>query len=115
MVDVMIDWWEIGTNALWILGLAILLASFSYRSYAVSLRRSGVPLAPGRLSTGFFARLGLLLITAGLGLTSSSLLQQVLWGIIGMVTLGDLVQSLRRPQLEPASSLPSIAEHADHT
>lgn len=26
----MIDWWSIGTNSLWILGLSILLAVFSY-------------------------------------------------------------------------------------
>ena len=28
----MIDWWDVFTNGLWILGLAIVLAAFSYRS-----------------------------------------------------------------------------------
>jgi hypothetical protein len=37
----MINIWTIGAHALWILGLSILLATFSYRSYARSLQRAG--------------------------------------------------------------------------
>lgn len=37
----MINIWTIGGHALWILGLSILLATFSYRSYVRSLQRAG--------------------------------------------------------------------------
>jgi hypothetical protein len=64
-----IDWWMVGTNSLWVLGLSILLAAFSYHSWLATEiarpRRDAFDTRSWRLA---FAG-GMMLTCAGWGLS----------------------------------------------
>ena len=61
----MIDWWDIFINGLWILGLAIVLAAFSYRSaWKTYQPKSGAML----WAEDIWPALGLAMFCFGLGL-----------------------------------------------
>ena len=81
----MIDWWFVGVNALWILGLSIILAAFSYHNW---LRRE-----TGQRWKEAFARpwwripfsLGMLLFCLGLGLGRGiAWWERALWGVLAV-------------------------------
>ena len=87
----MIDWWNIFSQALWIVGLALLLATFSYNSY----RASQAPQETKQLQLvqpAFFGRLGLMLVSAGLAATSGTRIERVLWGVL---LCGTLIEGAR--------------------
>jgi hypothetical protein len=78
----MIDWWMVARGALWILGLAIALASFSYAEWWRSLhrRRLREALNTPRFLAPFSA--GLALFSVGLALSSSRWWEAALWGAL---------------------------------
>ncbi len=80
----MINWWRIGSAALWIIGLAILLAAYSYHRHDVAQQSAYARHGRGRYKLGFVARLGLLFLSVGLGATSDSWLERGMWGIIAL-------------------------------
>ena len=92
----MIDWPWVGSNTLWILGLALLLATGSYHSYRASQRRA--PARPGsaQLNTGLSFRLGLLLVCLGLCATSGHWLERGLWAVISLGVVIEIAVSRRR-------------------
>lgn len=97
----MIDWTSLALNTLWILGLAVLLASLSAayyhsQSHHLPLRRT-LSQPPYQLATS----LGLLLFSAGLAATSTALLERLLWLLL---TLAWVVQIV----------LLNHKEHKDH-
>jgi len=65
----MIDWWNVFTNALWITGLALALAVVSYVDWRASRRDEGLRAAIRYTlrSPGFFLGLALGCLGAGLG------------------------------------------------
>jgi hypothetical protein len=87
----MIDWLSLFLNTLWLLGLAVLLATlnsayYSSQSHHTSLRRTlGQP--PYQLATS----LGLLLFSAGLAATSTALLERLLWLLLTLAWAVQLV------------------------
>ena len=96
----MINWWWVVSNTLWISGLALLLAAWSYRRCRVSRRG-----APGRsemvrLNLGDFFRLGLLLFCVGLFATSGSWWEKILWGSLALVILLKPAAIFGRPSPE---------------
>ena len=102
----MINWWWVVSNTLWISGLALLLAAWSYRRCRVS--RRGAPGRPGmvRLNLGDLFRLGLLLFCLGLFATRGSGWEKVLWGILTLVILLKPAAIFGRPSPEKGNDIP---------
>lgn len=79
----MIDVWGVIFNALWILGLAVLLAVWSYASYeARRIRRKTRTVLEG-LGYALALDAGLLLFLAGMAATEDRWWARVLWIVIG--------------------------------
>ena len=83
----MISWQQIARNALWILGVAILLADFSYMSWLSreEKRPLGQLLATTRSTRWLW--LGLALIGAGLALTSDVVWVMVIWILFTLLAM----------------------------
>lgn len=107
----MIDWLGVFRNALWILGLALALAAFSYADW---WRRVQVPKQSlGKALEGPWFRavlgLGLALFCAGLALGGGPWWVVVLWTGLGLLFLGQGVTALvaaRRPAGSPQLAPP---------
>jgi hypothetical protein len=96
----MIDWWGVGRNSLWILGLSICLAVLSMVSYRaraeqISLRQalSG----PGRQVALAF---GLLLVSLGILVTSRTWWQALLSGLLVVVLVGTAIRLWQQERRE---------------
>jgi hypothetical protein len=86
-----IDWWGLVHNALWVVGLAALLATGSVTSYQA--QRAGVRLwqkltEPG-LQMPFVA--GMVMVCLGLLFSSRAWWQQALWGLLAAAYAGQMV------------------------
>jgi hypothetical protein len=92
----MIDWGYVAGHALWIFGAAVLLARFSYRRYEAAEAR-GRGLMPLR-SPGpdRFYRFGLLLLSVGLGVSSTSWFQRAIWGGLAVASVAEVIVARRR-------------------
>lgn len=94
--SLVIDWFSVAINSLWILGLAILLASFSYQYWLATEEKR--PLR-GQLSTPAFQRtvwLSLTLIGVALAVTSQTGWERVLWTIFILLSFFNLFTLMRR-------------------
>ena len=87
----MIDWWSLATGALWISGLALLLAAWSYRRFM--LARTLTDTRRGRMvrRTQVISRLALLLVIGGLGSSSAHWGVAIGWALLFLIVLLDLV------------------------
>jgi hypothetical protein len=93
-----IDWWGVLSNLLWVLGLALLLATWSVAYY--DARTQGVPTLR-LLEVGGYSlsvTVGLILFCLGMVATEERLWAQVLWGVLALAfllerTLGDRFHS----------------------
>ncbi len=74
-----VDWLNVFFNAIWIVGLAIILAAFSYNDWLA--HASGVKLRQQLNSPTFQAplTLGLMMVSASLALLADVWWEQVLW------------------------------------
>lgn len=92
----MIDWFGVFRNTLWICGLALALAAFSYadwwRRVQVPRQRLGKALENPWFRATFY--LGLALFCAGLGLGGGPWWVIVLWAGLGLLFLGQGVAAL---------------------
>jgi hypothetical protein len=86
----MIDIWDVFFNALWIVGLSVILAVWSYARYTA--RVQGVRLRDklNILKYALVLNCGLLLFLAGMSLTEDRWFVKVLWVLLG---IGVLVES----------------------
>lgn len=87
----MINWWYVGANALWISGLALLLAMYSYRSVAA---RPGAPAEHKTITArqaAYVYRIGVILVSLGLCATSETWVARGIWGGIALVVLIQLI------------------------
>lgn len=97
----MIDWWMVATNGLWILGLSVLLAAFSYLDWLAGetgRRRRDLSRAPS-FHLAWMA--GLFLTCTGWGLGQSvRWWEQAVWFVLslwfGWEVLRSLVAAYRR-------------------
>lgn len=91
----MIDWGGLAANALWILGCALALATFSYASWQASLHGSKLSALLKRppMQAGF--NLAGSLFSAGQALTSTPLWAIILWAALGVIFLVQLLSNAR--------------------
>ncbi len=80
----MIDWVNLGANALWILGCSVCLASISFASWIASEKKQKISLALRSKGVWMGLHAGGILFCAGLAATSDSILLAVLWVIVGV-------------------------------
>ena len=79
----MIDWWNVLTHALWIVGLAIALAALSYTEWTSSRAGEGIAVTLKRIVREPVFLLGLALACLGAGLSVAVWWQRVLWFLLG--------------------------------
>jgi putative inorganic carbon (HCO3(-)) transporter len=92
----MIDWAGVGAGALWITGLALLLAALSHARWLAGLRGVyfiAVLRAPGVQSV---CDCGLALFCAGLSLSTRTPWQRIAWGVLALLYAGLALRELRR-------------------
>jgi len=99
----MIDWMGLLQNALWIVGLAVVVAGFSYADWRRSLRSPRPSLKTALGSAGFqaVAGLGMLLFCAGLALGSNRPWEMAAWALLGLLFAGLAVRSWRAARGRP--------------
>ncbi len=88
----MINWLSILINSFWILGLAILLAAFSYHYWQASLKNQQLRV---QLNQASFLRsfwFGLTLISIGLAGTSATTWETIIWVGFTLLNLVNLVR-----------------------
>jgi hypothetical protein len=93
----MIDWINVASNAVWILGCAIALAALSYASWEASLYHEKLATRLKRPSILAALYLGGLLVSLGMAATAGSLLEIILWLLLALLFGAQLVR-LRRSQ-----------------
>ncbi len=87
-----INWTSFIINSLWIAGLAILLAGFSYHYWQAQLQKQNLK---AQLNQSSFLKvfwLGFAFITAGLAGSSQHAWETAVWFIMGAVSLLNLVK-----------------------
>lgn len=103
----MIDWVSVGSNALWILGCAIALATLSYASWEASLYREKLGVRLRRPSYQVSLDLAGLLFSLGLAATSAALWGKGLWLLLAAGFLYQLISLWLHQRRESRSSPPS--------
>lgn len=115
----MIDVWQVIFNALWIVGLSVLLATWSYARYAAY--EAGVKTRQkfAELPYALALNAGLFLFIAGMAATESRWWARVLWILLGIGMIVDSVLRVRqaRPKARqapasPAGDVPPAQDHA---
>ncbi|MFN2108162.1 MAG: hypothetical protein ACK2UI_00750 [Anaerolineae bacterium] len=87
----MIDVWGVFSNSLWILGLAVLLAVWSYASYEASRRKQKVRHVMHELGYALALNAGMVLFLAGMATTEDRWWARVLWIVIGLGVIAESV------------------------
>ena len=110
-----ISWGDMGLHALWIVGLAMLLAVFSYRRYALTQQTAadgGRDLAKPH----FFARFGLILVMLGFLAISDSWIEQGIWGVLLLVAIVEpMMNFFRRRRGSKVNRLAPVGHHGNQT
>jgi hypothetical protein len=91
----MINWFNLGANALWVIGCAVVLATLSYASWEASLSRQKLAERLKQHSALLALNLGGLLICLGAALTRDLWWWIVLWGLLGLAFLIQVILILR--------------------
>lgn len=86
----MINIWDVFFNALWILGLAVVLAVWSYARYTAHVNGVRVRDMLNKLRYALVLNSGLLLFLCGMALTEDRWFAKILWILVGV---GVLVES----------------------
>lgn len=83
----MIDWYGVFRNALWILGLAVAFAAFSYTDWWRGRQQPKWSLRQALGAPNFQApfSLGMLLFSAGLALSSDRWWEIAAWAVLGLL------------------------------
>ena len=92
----MIDWIMVGSNALWILGLAIALSAFSYASWESWTAHASFRQTLDKPSFQAVLNLAGLLFCLGLAATSPVLWQAAIWLLLAALFLWQAWTSLRK-------------------
>ena len=95
----MIDWISVGSNALWILGCAIGLATLSYASWEASVYNEKFTARLRRPSLLSCLNLAGLLFSLGLAATSDTVLERILWLVLSIAFGGLLIKLIILPRL----------------
>ncbi|HOU13269.1 MAG TPA: hypothetical protein PKZ84_09125 [Anaerolineae bacterium] len=104
----MIDVWGVFSNFLWVLGLAVLLAVWSYASYAAGRSKQKVRHKLNELGYALALDAGMLLFLAGMISTEDRWWARVLWLILGLGVLAEgiwrILQQRKAVQAQKSSS-----------
>ena len=92
----MIDWFNLAANSLWILGCAIALATLSYASWQASVRKERLRACLNQPGVQQLVFLAGILFCAGLAATADSILETVLWGVLGVLFLAQWALTIRQ-------------------
>ena len=95
----MIDWLSVGSNALWILGCAVALATLSYASWEASVYDEKFTARLGRAPILASLNLAGLLFSLGLAATSDATIEKILWLILAVAFCGLLIYTAIYPRL----------------
>ncbi len=87
----MIDWISVGSNALWIVGCAVALATLSYASWEASVYGEKFRLRLQRPPIQASLNVAGLLFSLGLAATSDALWEKVLWLLLAAGFIYQLV------------------------
>lgn len=85
----MIDIWGVLANFLWILGLAVLLAVWSYASYKAGLVRQKVRAKLATVKYTLALDAGLLLFLVGMALTEDRGWARILWIVLAVAVTAE--------------------------
>ena len=96
-INKMINWQSVIFNSLWILGLAVLLAAFSYHYWVASVSKR--PLREQLRQPNFLRLLwvALLLVCLGLVGTSQQTWEMIVWGVMALLALVNIAGLSRKP------------------
>jgi hypothetical protein len=91
----MIDWANLAANALWIVGCAVALATFSFASWQASIHSEKLTAWMYKPGYGrMFALAGMLFCAGQLWLAGAAILR-VLWVLLGALILAAMMLSFR--------------------
>jgi hypothetical protein len=93
----MIDWINLGTNALWILGCILILATVSYTSWQSAIKHERFLQQLKQPPNMFTLHLGGVLFCLGLASTSDTWLRAVIWIALALAFAALGIRSLRSP------------------
>ncbi len=85
----MIDIWGVFSNSLWILGLAVLLAVWSYASYQAGRSKRKVRRKLNELGYALALDAGMLLFLAGMVTTEDRWWARVLWIVLSLAVIAE--------------------------
>ena len=95
----MIDWISVGSNALWIIGCAIGLATLSYASWEASVYKEKFAARLKRTPVLASLNLAGLLFSLGLAATADSAIEKILWLVLSVAFGGLLINMVIIPRL----------------
>ena len=87
----MIDWYNLFANALWILALALALATISFARWGARMEGEKLKTVLNRAAWGNSLNLAGMIFCAGLALTTEVWWEQLLWAILGVLFLLQVV------------------------
>jgi hypothetical protein len=88
---VMIDWFGLFANSLWIFACALALSTLSYGSWKASINKTKLRIYLNGLEYQRAFNFSGILFCIGLALTSDRLLETILWGILAALFLISLI------------------------
>ena len=97
----MIDWPRVLSNAVWIGGAALALATFSYASWFAGLRGERLRAVLRQPAYQLWLRAAACLICVGLGLTAATRLETVVWLVLAVISTAALISLWRRTRHNP--------------
>ncbi|MBI4772251.1 MAG: hypothetical protein HY784_17970 [Chloroflexi bacterium] len=92
----LIDWRMVGFSALWILGLAIVLAAFSMADYRAGVERRKLRSVLGEPGSQGALNLGMTLFSAGLVYSGRAWWERAVWGLLALAFAAQAAVSFRR-------------------
>lgn len=90
-----IDWAGVARNALWIVGLSVVLASWSWAGWLAHTQHIGLRKALEQAALQASFSLGLLLFSAGLAWGATQIWERIAWSIIAIVFVWQAIAALR--------------------
>ncbi len=96
----MIDWWNVFSNALWISGAALALATLSYASWQASVEHQRLRAALKRPSFQIALNSAGVLFCAGMAATARYPLEIGLWLILAVLFVIQWLQARRAARLD---------------
>ncbi len=94
----MVNFWEVGANALWILGLSLLLATFSMAHYTA--HSNDTTFGQVLKSTGYelSITISLVLFCAGIAATDDRWWARIIWIALGIAALAGYIVKRSNPK-----------------